>query len=100
MSCVIGEARVGVLDRSFIGERPLDCAIWREIERCGAGLVEGDTADGATSLLNRWMNLSDSDRAEMRRHAHACFLENFEARGAALGFVESIAGAIGKAGAA
>jgi glycosyltransferase involved in cell wall biosynthesis len=74
--------------------------IWREIERCGAGLVEGDTADGATSLLNRWMNLSDSDRAEMRRRAQACFLENCEARGAALGFVESIAGAIGKAGAA
>jgi hypothetical protein len=46
------------------------------------------------------MNLSDSDRAEMRRRAQDCFLENFEARGAALGFVESIAGAIGKAGAA
>ncbi|MGB7867748.1 MAG: glycosyltransferase [Mycobacterium sp.] len=74
--------------------------IWREIERCGAGLVEGDTVAGATSLLDRWMNLSDSDRAEMRRRAQACFLENFEARGAALGFVESIAGAIGKAGAA
>lgn len=74
--------------------------IWREIERCGAGLVEGDTVAGATSLLDRWINLSDSDRAEMRWRAQACFLENFEARGAALGFVESIAGAIGKAGAA
>jgi glycosyltransferase involved in cell wall biosynthesis len=74
--------------------------IWREIERCGAGLVEGDTVAGATSLLDRWMNLSDSDRAEARRRAQACFLENFEARSAALGFVESVAGAIGKAGAA
>jgi hypothetical protein len=26
MSCVIGEARVGIIDRSFIQERPLDCA--------------------------------------------------------------------------
>ncbi|WP_375482280.1 glycosyltransferase [uncultured Mycobacterium sp.] len=74
--------------------------IWCEIERCGAGLIEGDTADGATSLLGRWMNLSDSDRAEMRRRARACFLDNFEARGAAMGFVKSIAATIGKAGAA
>ncbi|MEB3980330.1 glycosyltransferase [Mycobacterium sp. 663a-19] len=74
--------------------------IWREIERCGAGLVDGDTVAGAASLLNRWMDLSDAGRAEMRRRARACFLENFEARGAALGFVTSIAGAIGKAGAA
>ena len=28
VSCVIGEARVGVIDKSFIGERPLDCG-WR-----------------------------------------------------------------------
>ena len=27
--------------------------IWREIERCGAGLVEGNSAAGATSLLDR-----------------------------------------------
>lgn len=74
--------------------------IWREIQRCGAGFVEGDTAAGATSLLQRWIALPDSDRAEMRRRAQVCFLDNFEARGAALGFVASIAEAIGKAGAA
>jgi hypothetical protein len=53
VSCVIGEARVGIIDRSFIQERPLDCA-WR------SGKHES----------------------------------------AALSFVASIAGAIGKAGAA
>jgi glycosyltransferase involved in cell wall biosynthesis len=73
--------------------------MWREIERCRAGFVEGDTAAGATSLLERWMNLSDSDRAEMRQRAQACFLDNFEARGAAEGFATLIAGALGKAGA-
>jgi glycosyltransferase involved in cell wall biosynthesis len=78
----------------FLGD---NVNIWREIERCGAGLVDDDTAAGATSLLDRWMNLSDSDRAEMRRRARACFLDNFEARGAAMGFVTSIAGMIGKA---
>lgn len=74
--------------------------IWREVERCGAGLVEGDTAAGATSLLQRWIELSDLDRTHMRRCARACFLDNFEARGAALAFATSIAEAIGKAGAA
>jgi glycosyltransferase involved in cell wall biosynthesis len=71
--------------------------IWREIERCGAGVVDGDTVAGATSLLDHWMSLPDSDRAEMRRRAKACFLDNFEARGAAMNFVMSIAGAVGKA---
>ncbi len=74
--------------------------IWREVDRYGAGLVESDTAAGATSLLQSWMDLSDSDRAEMRQHARACFLDNFEARNAALGFVASITGSIGKADAA
>jgi glycosyltransferase involved in cell wall biosynthesis len=73
--------------------------IWREIERCGAGYVGGDTAAGATALLDRWMNLSDSERAEMRNRAQLCFQENFEAQSAAVGFAASIAGAIGKAGA-
>lgn len=74
--------------------------IWREIKRCRAGLVEGDTIAGGTALLERWLNLSDSDRAEMRRCAQVCFLDNFEARGAALGFVTLIASAIDKASAA
>lgn len=74
--------------------------IWREIDRGDAGLIAGDTVAEATSLLNRWLDLSDSERAEMRQRARACFLDNFEARAAALGFVASIAGAIGDAGAA
>jgi glycosyltransferase involved in cell wall biosynthesis len=72
--------------------------IWREIEGSGAGFVETDTAAGARSLLDRWMDLSDRDRAEMRKHAQACFLDNFEARSAATAFVNSIAKAAGKAG--
>lgn len=74
--------------------------IWREIQRCDAGLVETDTLPGAISLLQRWIALPDIERAEMRRRAQACFLDNFEARGAALGFITSIAEAIGEAGAA
>jgi glycosyltransferase involved in cell wall biosynthesis len=72
--------------------------IWREIEQSGAGLVEPDTRAGATSLLRRWLDLSETDRARMRRHARTCFLDNFEARAAAIGLVESIAREIGKSG--
>ena len=74
--------------------------IWREIEGGGAGLVEPDTVDGATSLLERWLNLPDPQRAGMRQRARTCFLDHFEARAAALTFVTAIAGAIGKADAA
>lgn len=72
--------------------------IWREIEKSGAGFVETDTVAGARSLLGRWMDLPDCDRVEMRKQARACFLDNFEARGAAMAFVNSIAEAAGKAG--
>jgi glycosyltransferase involved in cell wall biosynthesis len=71
--------------------------IWREIEGSGAGFVETDTSAGATSLLDSWLDLSDCDRAEMRRRAQACFLDNFEATSAATAFVASVAGAIRKA---
>jgi glycosyltransferase involved in cell wall biosynthesis len=72
--------------------------IWREIERSGAGLIEDDTVAGATALLHRWMELSETERARMRQRARTCFLDNFEARGAAIGFIESIVQAIGKTG--
>jgi glycosyltransferase involved in cell wall biosynthesis len=70
--------------------------ILREIERYGAGLIEGDTAAGATSLLRRWINLSETEQNEMRLRARECFLENFEAKAPARGFIASIARAVGK----
>jgi glycosyltransferase involved in cell wall biosynthesis len=72
--------------------------IWREVESGRGGLVDGDTAPGAKSLLSRWLELSEAERAEMRTRARACFVDNFEARNAAAGFVESIARAIERAG--
>jgi len=71
--------------------------IWREIARCGAGLVETDTTAGAVALLNRWLGLSDRERTEMRLLARDCFLENFEAHSSALSFASTITAAIGKA---
>lgn len=72
--------------------------IWREIESTGAGFVEADTTAGASTLLHRWLDLSDLERTEMRQHARACFLENFEAHNTARSFVSTVAAAVGKAG--
>jgi len=52
--------------------------IWREIEADGAGLVAPDTREGTTSLLLRWMTLSDTERQEMRRAASKCFAKRFD----------------------
>jgi glycosyltransferase involved in cell wall biosynthesis len=61
--------------------------IWREIDTDGAGFVESDTGLGARKLLQRWINLSESDRRLMGQRARSCFLRRFEARRAAEVFV-------------
>ena len=70
--------------------------IWREVVGSGGGLVDGDTVAGATSLLSRWLDLNETDRTGMRMRARTCFLENFEAGNAGVGFAETIAQAIEK----
>lgn len=57
--------------------------IWREIDREGAGLVEPDTVEGAASLLRRWVELPEDERAALRTRARECFLRHFEIMAAA-----------------
>jgi glycosyltransferase involved in cell wall biosynthesis len=52
--------------------------IWREIREDGAGLVAPDNLAGASSLLNSWINLSDSQRFRMRECARISFEKRFE----------------------
>jgi glycosyltransferase involved in cell wall biosynthesis len=52
--------------------------IWREIREDGAGLVAPDNLAGASSLLNSWINLSDSQRLRMRECARISFEKRFE----------------------
>ena len=52
--------------------------IWRDIESDAAGLVGADTIDGFSKTLERWLLLSDEEKASMRRCARACFDERFE----------------------
>jgi glycosyltransferase involved in cell wall biosynthesis len=57
--------------------------IWREIEADGGGLVAPDTADGTTSLIERWTALSTSERRFLGERARACFERRFTIEGAA-----------------
>lgn len=53
--------------------------IWREIEACGAGLVESDDMEGTKRLLARWLTPSATERHAHRERARACFERLFRA---------------------
>ncbi|MGZ5003296.1 MAG: glycosyltransferase [Chthoniobacterales bacterium] len=52
--------------------------IWREIQEDGAGFVENDDAAGTERLVRRWFEITDAERAAMRRRANECFQKRFE----------------------
>ena len=57
--------------------------IWREIVDDGAGLAEPDTVEGTKHLLQRWLGLSEAERAAMCKRAAACFMARFQIERAA-----------------
>ncbi len=57
--------------------------IWREIEQAGAGLVEPDTQQGTSALLERWSNTTPHERADMKRAATSLYEDRFTAAAAA-----------------
>jgi glycosyltransferase involved in cell wall biosynthesis len=57
--------------------------IWREVETSGGGLVEPDTQDGALALFERFLALSDEERAAMGRKARLGYESHFSIEGAA-----------------
>ncbi len=64
--------------------------IWREVQSASAGLVEPDTLEGTRSLIRRFNNLSDQQRAQMRQDARAGFLKYFDVRVTARDFIQAI----------
>jgi glycosyltransferase involved in cell wall biosynthesis len=50
----------------------------REIESCGAALVEDDTLAGCAQLLGRWLTLTAAERSAMAASAVTCFRQKFE----------------------
>lgn len=57
--------------------------IWREILAAKGGIVEPDTQEGTDRLLNKWFELTESERLEMSVNARKCFMENFDIQAAA-----------------
>jgi glycosyltransferase involved in cell wall biosynthesis len=58
--------------------------IWREVQADDAGLVEPDTIQGTTSLLQRWTELPEARKNCMSRRAVECFTSHFEIKAASL----------------
>jgi len=51
--------------------------IWREIENCGAGVIDEDTVEGTVASLRHWVELTSAEIAGMRVQAKQCFEANF-----------------------
>jgi glycosyltransferase involved in cell wall biosynthesis len=64
--------------------------IWREIQADGAGFVAPADAEGATSLLTRWLEASGRQRLRMKDNALACFRSRFDLHRFAGRFVECL----------
>jgi glycosyltransferase involved in cell wall biosynthesis len=70
--------------------------IWREIEAASAGLVAPDTLEGTISLLTRWQQLPEAERAAMRQNARQCFAEHFDIEHSAARLLEAIESTVSK----
>ena len=68
--------------------RPVN--IWREIESSGAGLVDSDDVDGCSRLLEKWLGMSDQDKARMATNAVNSFTQNFEISRTAISLIDTI----------
>jgi glycosyltransferase involved in cell wall biosynthesis len=68
--------------------RPVN--IWREIEASGAGLVDEDTVEGCSRLLEKWLNLPDAAKVGMAEKAVVSFKQNFEISQTAVSLVDTI----------
>ena len=69
-------------------------SMWREVIEARAGLVEEDTLDGVSTLLDRWTRLGADEIREMRVRAEACFTAQFEIHASAKGFFDVIASSL------
>lgn len=64
--------------------------IWREVNACGAGLVESDNAEGTRNLIRRFCALGPDQRERMSTAARAGFLQHFDINSTAREFARTI----------
>ena len=65
--------------------------VWREIQAGKAGLIAADTLEGACSLINTWLTMSDADRTIMKAATSECFQRHFEIGKAARNMAQAVA---------
>jgi glycosyltransferase involved in cell wall biosynthesis len=68
--------------------RPVN--IWREIESSQAGLVDEDTVEGCSRLLDRWLALTEEDKIAMATKAIRSFQDDFEITQTAVSLIATI----------
>lgn len=66
--------------------------IWREIEADGAGLVADDTVDGATQLMDRWLQLDAESQEKIAQQAEVTFEQRFTIRAMVKSITKVISG--------
>jgi glycosyltransferase involved in cell wall biosynthesis len=69
---------------------------WREVQDCGAGLVENDDLDGIIRLLERFLGLSDEAKQIMGQSARKGFVEKFDIRTMAPQLIQAFGGSKGR----
>jgi glycosyltransferase involved in cell wall biosynthesis len=70
--------------------------IWREVEAAGAGLVADDDALGITSLLRRFLGMSEAEKATMGAAARRCFELSFDVKAAASSLADVLRRLVGR----
>jgi glycosyltransferase involved in cell wall biosynthesis len=64
--------------------------IWREVTASGAGFVQPDTLEGTRELIQEFISLSVTERAQMATAARAGFLKYFDVEVTAYDFARAI----------
>lgn len=64
--------------------------IWREIDQAGAGIVDTDTAEGATRQLRAFLACTPDEHAAMRQRAAALFESRFTVQAMATSLLDVI----------
>jgi glycosyltransferase involved in cell wall biosynthesis len=57
--------------------------IWHEVQRDGAGIIGTDDVDGTCAMLKKWLEMSGTEKSNMRKKTRECFLQRFEIDNAA-----------------
>jgi len=68
--------------------------IWREIEKGGAGIIDSDTIEGATSIIAKWEDMSIEERRQMSLSARKVYVENFTVKAGAEDLTDALKKAI------